>query len=750
MSTHTMPREAVARLAKIRAQARRKCLASMFLITCSVALAADDLQAETSDVLRLSLTAQPPSSQLQQAVERYQTADRSARFTWLRGHIDAFSAQPKPMVPAYAREILEQAGLPIGPVEQPGVETSPLPKDAEGEGAISAEADAGKDVGFPGLDDPEQEPADNAPVEADGHGEPDVWYKQSGGNLVKPILRQFLTANNDVFELGPQLLANNLPNLRLVHYGVGKHFRRAVFTQTIGNRPVLDGKTIVLFDMNWNIVGISRQLLTQQKLGFEPTPTIPEPQARHLAVQALKLTQPEVRILGSQLGVDVLRQILAWQVQVLHQQEGSEFTVTLHGNDGTLLNISDDSARYNDAQLKRWDYSDGNMTQANRVITTGVYTHDDNTLVHDFFYLVNDDRNDGGTGACTATSPSSDSTPNAYGTTSSSEYIRPTRRSDRNFTLWDPQAPKGSFGESHVYYWARKYMQWQKQALIDLGVLTTGNFNNYTKILIIANACDARSGHYTCGLNVSTMDNLGENLCKIVLPERCRAGNANCTPADFADSNSGNLYTYEGSGGYHFPGVIHHELNHFVLIDYFNVKNGLDCSISKELRYFQEGGLGRTLPQMYWHNHYGVGYLPDTTDKLFRSNGTSGEVHDERDASSLNHLSNFACADGTNDPYSWGSVVSQPMWEIYHGQKVEGATRVNMARPARDLGMIKSMYYAADLASASTFQDRFELANRFMEFWELFSTAVSTTKADWCEVWGHHGMDTWINASYCN
>ncbi len=45
---------------------------------------------------------------------------------------------------------------------------------------------------------------------------------------------------------------------------------------------------------------------------------------------------------------------------------------------------------------------------------------------------------------------------------------------------------------------------------------------------------------------------------------------------------------------------------------------------------------------------------------------------------------------------------------------------------------------------------RFELANRFMEFWELFSTALPSTKTDWCAAWGHHGVNTFINSSYCS
>jgi hypothetical protein len=52
------------------------------------------------------------------------------------------------------------------------------------------------------------------------------------------------------------------------------------------------------------------------------------------------------------------------------------------------------------------------------------------------------------------------------------------------------------------------------------------------------------------------------------------------------------------------------------------------------------------------------------------------------------------------------------------------------------------------LTRFSSFSSRFQLANKFMEFWELFSGAVSTTKEDWCEVWQHHGMDTFIDVNY--
>jgi hypothetical protein len=703
---------------------------------------------------RLTLAVAPQSGPRKLAVDQFKQADPTASFTWLRGHVDAFTALPKSSVPAYAKPILQRHGLPTGAVAQPKDATTTAPKSSEGRGTAPREELDGRNIGFAGASDPRGNTT-GVPAHTDTRTpQLPTGYAQAGEPAVKEILTAFLSQNNNVFALDANLLAEQLPNLRLVKYGVGKHFRRAQFEQSVGGVPILDGKTVVLFDLNWNVVGISRQLETAQKLGIGTAPGSDPAAANRAAIAALKTQlgkdEGTLRVAASRLGIDVVRGLHAWQVDVLDTQAREEFTVKINPASNEVLNISDNTALYTDAQVRRWDYGAGNMDSAGRVNDSGIYTHDDNTLVHDFFYVVNDDRNDGGTGNCSATSPDSGSTPAAYGTTTSATYIRPTRRSDRDFTLWEPSSVEGSFGESHVYYWAREYMQWQKQALVDLGVLTLGNFNNYIKALIVVNACDATAGRFTSSFPVSTQGSVGENLGTIILPERCRSGNPNCSNNDYADAGSGDLYTFEGSGGYHFPGVIHHELNHFVLIKYFGVANSLDCAARNEQKYFQEGGLGRTLPQMFWHHYYNVGYLPDTTNKLFRSNGTSGKVHNPANAATLNNVGNFACGDGTADPYSWGGVLTQPMWEIYHGEKVSGAVRSPMARPAEDKGMIKSMYFAADMASASSFPDRFELANRFMEFWELFSTAQPTTKTDWCEAWEHHGMKTFINVNFCS
>ncbi|MCA9555754.1 MAG: hypothetical protein KC933_37330 [Myxococcales bacterium] len=673
----------------------------------------------------------PPLPSVKAALETWRAADPDIRVTWLRGHVDAFTARPRATVPDYAARALARHGMEakavapsFEPVKEPGVE----PK------AVAEPPHALRDI-----------------MEEDGET---TWYRQDGAEVAKDVLAEFLAEHDDVFRVGAELIEAGLPNLELTEHGVGRHFRRVAFQQRVGDVPLVEGKTVVLFDLSWNVIAISRQLATREKLPAAPDSAVSEGLAEELALQAVVAKQDklfdEVRVLETRFGIDAARGVPVYTVALRDDRAHERYTVTLDPADGEVLNVSDDTARFSDAQVKRWAYSGGDMTAAYQVTTTGLYTHDDDTLVHDFFYVMNDDRNDGGTGTCTQTAVDGLTTPAAYGTTTGANFIRPTIRSDRNFALWAPSTTLGSFGEGHVYYWAREYMLWQKQALVDLGVLTLGSFNNYTKALLIVNACAGGAGNFDGNFKVTTRNNDGENLGTILLPEVCRSGNSNCGATDYADSKSGNLYTYEGGGGYHFPGVITHELNHFVLIDYFGVANSLNCSSNIEQKYFQEGGIGRTLPQIFWASRFGIEYLPGDTNLLFRSDGVSGRPHDPADANSLNHLSDFACADGTGDPYGWGGVVAQPMWEIYHGKKVVGSTLVNMGKPAADLGMIKAMYYAADMTAASTTRNRAQLANRFMEFWELFSTAVSTTKADWCDVWEHHGVGGSIDSDFCS
>ena len=767
-------------------------LASLFFVACVAGESPpQDVSSPAAGSLRETLRGVKPSPQVQQAYDRLRAMDPDIEVTWLRGHIDAFTTKPKAAVPDYARRALARHGIQpqaipvaLAATVEPG-ETASAPvrpahavarrvdQDDEDDGttwfaqvpetvaeSVLAEFLAQHSQAFgvapgairvpssPSLDVPAATPSPAMPsfreAASDGH---------AGAPTAPPATPDHPAPAAGDASSGAAEIRHALPNLALANFGSGRHFRRAVFEQFVDDMPVLDGRLIVLFDMNWNVVAISRQLAARDRIPLDGQPKVEEAAAVDAAMAALaahKGRSGDFRLLRAKLGIESVRGGYAWRVEIRDMRAQDRFTVRIDAVTGALLQLDDDTARFTDAQVKRWEYADGDRTAASRVVSTNIYTHDDNTLVHDFFYLVNDNRTNGTLTTCGSTPVDGKTAGAAYGTTTSATYVRPTIRNDRNFALWNPKGAKGTYGEGHVYYWARRYMQWQKQALVDLGVLTLGSFNNYTKALIVVNACSGGAGKFDSTFDVTTLDSHGEGLGTIILPERCRQGNSNCIASDYDDSNSSNLYTFEGNGGYHFVGVISHELNHFVLIDYFGVSNGLNCSIRKENKYYQEGGLGRTLAQMFWHHVYAVGYLPTTTNHLFRSDDISGRPHDPADATTLNEVSDYACGADAGNPYAWGGVVAQPMWKIYHGKKVSGTSLVNMARPAADLGMIKSMYYAADMAAASSFPDRFELANRFMEFWELFSTAVPTTKQDWCDVWGTHGLNTFITPSYCS
>jgi hypothetical protein len=725
----------------------------------------------------LALRAVAPSDQVRQAVARFRQADPSASFTFFRGHVDAFAARPKQSIPDYAKPILERLGLPTTVIKQPNEQSADQPdrsqEHAEHGKPAPGEASSG-DVGFAGPDDPKPDPGGAVPtVEAEPEAQ-DIWYPQSGREAVRGVLTAFLARHRDVFEIDQASLHNRLPSLRLVGYGVGRHFRRAEFSQVLDDMPLLDGKTVVLFDLNWNVINISRQIIDRRKLELVRGETIAARRANAIAARAmtdhLGKNRDHLRLIASTLGVDAIRGILVWQVKIDDTAEREEFTVTLDGRTGEVVNVSDDTMRYTDAMVRRWDYANGDYTDASQVVESNVYTHDDNSLVHDFFYVMNDDRNNGqGFSNVCVTNPNasgtligSDTTPVAYNEVDTGVYIRPTLRADRDFSVYLPRGVNaGSFGESHIYYWARRYMLWQKQALIDQGVLTTGSFNNYEKVLIIVNACHSGAGSHHPRFDVQTLGDVGEGLPVIVLPEVCRAGNPRCRPEDYDQHKSGYQFTYEGDGGYHSPGVLTHELNHFILRTYLGVPSTLDCDNQVELQFIHEGGLGRTLPQMFWHNVYSIGYNGPNSDQLFQSEDPSGRPHVHDDPDTLNVHAAFPCVvqdwppptgSVPPNPYQAGGVLSQPMWEIYHGVKidVDAQTEEPMPAPARDLSMIRAMYYAADMTSASVFKNRFEFANRFMEFWEFYSGVMPSTKESWCAAFEHHSVSNFINAAYCN
>ena len=706
-----------------------------------------------------------PNPDILKLLLEYQARDGSAQATWFRGHIDAFSAAPKTTIPDYARLVLDRFGVPASPrgIQKFGAVQTPKP---------ALDWDKLPSLPLPLLTEPRAEEA----------GEPNAADKPVGsyeGNvtplprptlppsgeppptppalsvLARYVFQTFLYQNRVLFEIPDADLRLGLPGLRLVSFNAGRYNMRLTYQQTAGPGVLHSGKTIVLLDPNWNVIGISRILLSEAKikdiLGRSGEPTLTRDQAvgRVLAmVQKVFGTTRVPQVTEATLGLESLRGLYSWKVRVVRADAYySDFVVSMDAQTGALLNVADIVDRYTDALVSRWGYSSGDLTAPIRYVANSFYTRDNDTLVHDFFHVVNDNRNNGDPlHSCGETPQQTQTESAAYGTTSGSNYIRPSIRSDRNFSLWWPSEGSGTFGEAHVYYWGRWFMQWMKPALSALGVLPS-SASNYPRALIIVNACEDGVGWHSSSFPVTTLNNVAEGINTIRLPERCRSTNANCAPGDYASSNSDNSYTFEGNAGYSVPGVVHHELNHFVMKRYFGIGAGLDCAAGEQLKYLHEGAAGRSLPQAYWHHYYGSGYAPTNQWRNYRHNQVAGRPH--IDNASLNTLSDFYCAD---DPsaYSAGSVVHQAMWKFYHGIAVNGSTQSGIPRVSTDTDFLTLYYWAADLVSASTYQDRYEMANRVMEIMENHSALSSSGKQQWCDVWGVHELDNFIVGGYCS
>jgi hypothetical protein len=713
--------------------------------------------------LRADVTPHPDILKL---LRQYQAKDGTARATWFRGHIDGFSAAPKTTVPDYARSVLSRFGIAISPrpiqklaavsgpkpaLDWDRLQSYPLPFQTEmaaniaGKPGVADKPDGTYEGDVIVMDRPTLPPQTVGPPQT----------PPGRSTIAHNVFWTFLYQNRDMFEIPESDLREGLRGLRFVSFNQGRYFMRLVYQQMAGAGVLHSGKTVVLLDPNWNVIGISRSVLSEPKIGDilikggEPTISRDQAVAKTLsAVRAVFGTKSAPKVTEATLGLDALRGLYSWKVRVGGADAYySDLVVSMNAQTGALLNVADLVDRYTDASVSRWGYSSGDLTVPVRYVADNFYTRDDDTLVHDFFHVVTDNRNNGDPlHTCNQTPQQTQTESAAYGTTTGSNYIRPTIRSDRDFSLWWPSESSGTFGEAHVYYWARWFMQWMKPSLADLGVLPS-SAAAYPRALIIVNACEDGVGWHSSSFPVTTLNSVAEGINTIRLPERCRSTNGSCAAGDYASSNSDNSYTFEGNGGYSAPGVVHHELNHFVMKRYFDVGSGLDCSAGEQLKYLHEGAAGRSLPQAYWHNYYGSGYAPANQWRNYRHNQESGRPH--IDNASLNTLSDFYCAD---DPsaYSAGSVVHQAMWKFYHGIAVNGSTQSGIARTSTDRDFLVLYYWAADLVSGSTYKDRYEMANRVMEIMEYHSTLSSSGKQDWCDVWAVHELDPFIVSSYCS
>ena len=422
-------------------------------------------------------------------------------------------------------------------------------------------------------------------------------------------------------------------------------------------------------------------------------------------------------------------------VELLSADGNCHWRTIVAAESGELLNVSDLIDRYTDAKVNRWYFPGGDLFDPNQIVSTGIYTRNDRRLEHDFFYVMNDHRCEGDPESnCTDTSHSDTWCDEAHGTYSGDSHIRATRRTNRDFDQYYPGGSSETFAETHAYYWARSFSQWLKPSLDALGVLPS-SASNFHRVLIITDACRSGSVHNS-SYSVTTDDNKGEGTNVIRLAHGDPAGSSNHNAA------------CQGGGCFDNPSNLHHELNHFYLKRYYGVGSDLDCGSSNQLKFTHEGILGTAVPHAYWHNYYGVGYSPSSTDKLYFSHGNIGRVH----TSDSNRMTvgDFLCVDFTDDPYRAGRVVGQALWEFYHGKMVSGSSIGGTWAPSTDTDFNILVYWAADLQAASTYKDRYEFANRLMEILDKHSNWSSSGKQDYCDIFAHHELDNFINSGYCS
>lgn len=232
-----------------------------------------------------------PSPELLNAVKQFQEEDVDASFSWLNGHVDNFATSAKETVPEYALPILKDLGLPTEPkkplrlpdptyakeLEKPG---NTLDDDFKERLPYVTERQRTQEVSE-GKDDQEDESRQGPPKEeirtdpAKNQERMIKWDRPDDKTLslerkaTEPILKAFLKEYQAVFEVNADQFKGGMQFQDFQH---GAYFKKAVYQQAYGvGENVLYGKTLVHFDVNWNVIGISRMIVTQEKLKIPTT-----------------------------------------------------------------------------------------------------------------------------------------------------------------------------------------------------------------------------------------------------------------------------------------------------------------------------------------------------------------------------------------------------------------------------------------------------------------------------------------------
>lgn len=732
-----------------------------WLVICTVLSASCAARVAKRETPRGPRSGRP---EVMRAVEAFKSQDPAASFTFFQGHVDSFATSAKAEVPDYALATLKELGLsatsrtprklaaPIRAVKPRAARdldaeaTIALPFVPETEPRTEGQAPAQ-------LDPVDQPPSGKVPpreVRDQPRKDPDQmvsWERPDAATLAReekaatPILLAFLDKHANVFNVRAQDVG---ATLRPVGYQAGAYFRQATYQQAYGEgETLLYGRTLVEFDVNWNVIGISRMIVTPAKLTLRTDARAGAGATDEAAaVRIASGVFPDKACAGHaprrlrvERAVDAVRGRRVWDVELVSDAGNCHWRTILDRATGEVLNVTDLVDRaFTDAQVNRWKFPSGDLFAPQQIVSTGVYTRNDRRLEHDFFYVMNDHRCEGDPEErCGDTGFATTWCARAHGSTSGSSFIRATRRSDRDFSSYFPGGASETFAETHTYFWARSFAQWLKPSLDAMGVLP-GSASNYPRVLMITDACRSGSVHNS-SYDVTTEDNKGEGTNVIRLAHRNPAGSSNHNAA------------CEGGGCFDNPSNIQHEMNHFFLKRYYDVGSDLDCGSAVQLKFTHEGILGTAVPQAFWHNYYGVGYNPSSTNKLYFSHSDTGRVH--RNDSTRMTVGNFLCTNNTDEPYRAGRVVGQALWEFYHGVMVSGSSTSGTWYPSTDTDFNVLVYWAADLQAASTYKDRYEFANRVMEILDKHSNWSTEGKQDYCAIFDHHGLRTFIEDDYC-
>ena len=398
--------------------------------------------------------------------------------------------------------------------------------------------------------------------------------------------------------------------------------------------------------------------------------------------------------------------------------------VQIDSETGEIYSDYREEVGYTDARVRRATYSSGNLLNPSTTTSTSIYTRDSNELVHDFFYIMDDRRCENGSLVNCPTCPTNPGTTDrcsrqplthcleAY-QTSQDGNIRGTRMPSRDFSVFGTSYAT----EGHVYYWARNYMQWQRNALSLLGLLPS-SVSDYEKATLIVNAC--RSIAYVDSGDddmVRTSKSDADASRKIYFRNY---------PSE-SDNASDFVFDFVPSGS-----VIAHEMNHFVMFDYLDFGASKNCGSGDENRNVHEGVLGTLLPQRHWHSRYGVGYNPSPQSRLLWASRESAQVH--TNASTLLTRSGQPCS---GSDYNAGRVLGQALWKLaWSRDYTDAGGQINIKGITSRDELIATAYFAAMWADNGTIED---FAWAFTAYAYFFLGLLDADDVeDWCNVFDRH------------